>query len=158
MAHLFGLALVLAAVLIRIDACFIQQCPFTIGLDSYESGKIKKDSGVFKRSLPQFLQLRQCAMCSDGIRIGQCFGPAICCFGDGCVIGKNLITMNCLMESVSSKPCLPHGAKSCSTGSSNDVKQGFCSSPDLCCSNDTCVVSRQCEERDGVERAMTEEA
>jgi len=110
----------------------------------YDTEKIKKDSGVVKRS-PSLLRIRQCATCGDSERIGQCFGPATCCFEDGCVIGKSPLTINCLMESMSPQPCIPNSAAACSVGAGDNVRPGFCSSAGVCCSDDVCVMSRKCE-------------
>jgi len=114
------------------DACYLTSCPFRRHM---ASGK--------RNSIPPVI--RSCAMCGDSERIGQCFGPATCCFDDGCMIGKSPLTINCRMESVSGQPCIPYGALSCSVGAGDHVRQGFCSTTGVCCSDDVCVVSRKCE-------------
>lgn len=108
---LFGLILVQLA-----TACFITNCP--IG---------------GKRSL--LTGQSQCPRCGFD---GQCFGPSICCNGQGCRLGHPEDIRQCSVENRSVIPC-KIDAMPCST-----LPNGRCAARGLCCSPESCHVDESC--------------
>ena len=109
--------LLVALIFVQVaTACFITNCP--IG---------------GKRSLLN--SQVQCARCGFD---GQCYGPAICCNGQGCRLGHPEDVRQCSVENRSVIPC-KIDAPSCST-----LPNGRCAARGLCCNPDSCRVDENC--------------
>ncbi|KAG7200668.1 hypothetical protein KM043_001221 [Ampulex compressa] len=82
---------------------------------------------------------RECTSCGPN-RMGQCFGPQICCGPSiGCFLGTPE-TFKCRKESLYSRPCVA-GFAMCRGSTARCAANGICCSQESCFVDQTCKVS-----------------
>lgn len=79
---------------------------------------------------------RECPSCGPN-RLGQCFGPHICCGPNiGCFVGTPE-TYRCRKESLYSRPCIA-GYAMCRGNTAR------CAANGICCSQESCFIDTNC--------------
>ncbi|XP_012527594.1 neurophysin 1 [Monomorium pharaonis] len=82
---------------------------------------------------------RECSSCGPN-RLGQCFGPHICCGPSiGCFIGTPE-TYRCRKESLYTRPCIA-GYAMCRGNTARCALNGICCSQESCHMDTSCKIS-----------------
>ncbi|CAH1115932.1 unnamed protein product, partial [Phaedon cochleariae] len=125
--HILTIVLFVVITNFYVDSCLITNCP--------RGGKRSGKSSLLDGNV------KSCLSCGPGYS-GQCFGPNICCGHFGCLMGTPE-TIRCQKEGMfhEREPCIA-GNASCRKNT------GRCAMENICCSQDSCHVDRQCASED----------